>query len=745
MEEKKWICISGTTEAVVYRNDSNGYAVLKIATESEETVTATGCLPEIAPGEQLTVYGEWVIHPSYGEQFAVESFERTLPETSEGIEAYLASGVIRGIGRQLAKKIVGRFGVDTFAVLDREPHRLTAIRGITEKKAENIHNQFLKHTEIRYLMDYLADHQLPIGLSARIYGKYGGGSVRAIESNPYLLCDPDFDVDFGTVDEMADQLGFSMLSPERICAGILFVLKFNLQNGHTFIPQNKLMAASNNLLEKEDVDLSEKLEENFYKLLEDGKVILEEICGEQAIYLKQMYSAEQYLADYLHTLSQVEYSFDFDLDRLISELEEGKNLQYTPLQKEAIQTAAVHGVSILTGGPGTGKTTTVRGMIDVMEAIGLEVILTAPTGRAAKRLSVLCGREAKTIHRLLEAGYVRGEDKLVFKRNASNPLDAGAVIIDEVSMVDILVMQDLLKALRPGTRVILVGDADQLPPVGPGNFLRDLVGSGRVPLIALNEIFRQASCSAIVTNAHRVNHGEMPMSAGKDGDFFMIYRSDPDAVVHTVVDLCKTRLCSYYGLTPSQIQVLSPARRQGAGTFWLNQALQEAINPLVEDKHEKVFGETVFREGDRVMQIRNNYDIMWYRGDEAGTGMFNGDVGVILKISPERQSLTIDFDERIAEYSYNMLSELELAYAMTVHKAQGSEFEAVVIAVSEGMSKKLLTRNILYTAITRAKKLLVIVGSNAIISYMVENNTKNKRYSALKARLHYGTEKTIAE
>jgi exodeoxyribonuclease V alpha subunit len=742
MEEKKWICISGVTEAVVYRNDANGYAVLKVATESDETIIATGCLPEIAPGELITLYGEWTVHPAYGEQFSVDSFERMLPESEEGMQAYLASGVIRGVGRKLAEKIVKRFGTETFAVLDREPHRLTEIRGITEKKAENIHQQFLRHTEIRYLIDYLTEHKLPISLSARIYSRFGSNSVEMLENNPYLLCEPEFDVDFALVDEVAEELGFSMRSEERLCAGILYVLKFNLQNGHTFIPERKLLAAAHNLLQREDVELGNTVEEAFQHLLAEDRLIREAICGEDAVYLKNLFGAEQYLADYLQKLSQREYHFDFDIDELIEELEKDNELSYAPLQRQAIRLAATHGVAILTGGPGTGKTTTVKGIIEVMEAMGLEVVLAAPTGRAAKRLSDLCGREAKTIHRLLEAGYAPGEKSLVFKRNASNPLDGDVIIIDEVSMVDILVMQSLFQALRPDTRIILVGDADQLPPVGPGNFLRDLAGSGRIPIITLNEIFRQASQSAIVLNAHRVNHGEMPTAAGKDGDFFIIHCREKDRqravdkISKTVVELSQTRLSSYYGLTSSQIQVLSPARKQGAGTMRLNQMLQEALNPPEPDKPEKRFGDTIFRKGDRVMQVRNNYDIMWYKGEEVGTGLFNGDVGEILEVSLEGQSLTINFDDRIAEYSFDALSELELAYAMTVHKAQGSEFDAVVMAVSPGMSKRLLSRNILYTAITRAKKLMVLVGPDEIIAYMVQNNTKNKRYSALRARLH---------
>ncbi|MDO4669655.1 MAG: AAA family ATPase, partial [Butyricicoccus pullicaecorum] len=432
-----------------------------------------------------------------------------------------------------------------------------------------------------------------------------------------------------------------------------------------------------------------------------------------------------------------EYQYDFDIEELVAALETDSEIDYAPLQRQAIVAAGRYGVTILTGGPGTGKTTTVRGMLDLYEALGLQVLLAAPTGRAAKRLSELCGMEAKTIHRLLEAGYVAGGGRLTFQRCATNPLECDVVILDEVSMVDVVLMQALLEALPNGARLVLVGDADQLPPVGPGNFLRDLIGSGCVPVIELTEIFRQAQKSDIVMNAHAINLGQMPTPSGKEGDFFIMRKENTADIMSTVVSLCKERLPRYYGLSASQIQVLTPARRQGAGTIPLNRMLQEAMNPPQDGKPEKRFGDVIFREGDRVMQIRNNYDIVWESvdGTETGTGMFNGDVGEIIQISPAQECLVVRFDDRVATYMFDMLGELELAYAMTVHKAQGSEFDAVVVAVSREMSRRLLTRSILYTAITRAKKLLVLVGNGDAIAYMVQTNVRNKRYSALRTRL----------
>ena len=737
MDEKEYVLIRGTVQQIVFYHQEYGDAVLRLAAEEGAEVTTTGTFPNIGLGEQVILTGTWVTHPSYGEQFATEAFERRLPSSVRGIAEYLGSGLIRGVGQRLASRIAEHFGEDTFEVLSSEPDRLTEIRGITEKKAREIGRQFVEQSEMRLLMDFLNEHQLPVSLTPLLYKRLHASAIDALCENPYLLCDPYYDVDFGIADGLAMALGLSMLSEERADAGVLYTLTFNLDNGHTFIPVEKLTATVCSLLSDDDVTFDEdRAYAAIARLAACGRLVREQIAGRDAVYLRAIYDAETYLAEMLGGMSERDFTYDFDVDELLAALMDSAEFPYSEKQRQAISLAARSGLVILTGGPGTGKTTTVRGILQVFEALGLETLLAAPTGRAAKRLSDLTGMEAKTIHRLLEAGFAVG-GRTAFARNLTNPLECGAVILDEVSMVDITLMQALIEALPHGARLVLVGDADQLPPVGPGNFLRDLITSHRVPTIQLTEIFRQAQQSDIVMNAHAVNAGRMPVPSGADGDFFFMKRAEASAVIETVAQLCATRLPSHYGLDPAQIQVLSPAKRQGSGTIALNRRLQEALNPPAETKLEKRFGDWVFREGDRVMQVRNNYDILWERegDDEPGTGIFNGDVGEILRIYPQQECLVVRFDDRVATYTYDMLGELELAYAVTVHKSQGSEFEAVVLALSDGLPRRLLTRNILYTAITRAKRLLVIVGSAETVAYMVENNQKGRRYSALKARL----------
>ena len=737
MEEREYVLIRGTVEQIVFYNQENGYAVLRLAAEGGAEVTATGAFPNIGLGEEVILTGFWVTHPSYGEQFQAAAFERRLPSSTRGIAEYLGSGLIRGVGSRLASRIAEKFGEETFDVLTHEPERLTEIRGITEKKAREIGRQFVEQSEMRLLMDFLNEHGLPVALTPLLYKGLHDSAIDALCENPYLLCDPYYDVDFKLADGLAMELGLSLLSDERADAGVTYTLTFNLDNGHTFIPVEKLLHAVCTLLSDDDVVFDEdRALASIERLAAAGKLVREYIAGRDAVYLRGMHDAEAYLAEMLGHMAERNYEYDFDVDELLGALMENAEFPYSDKQKHAIACAARNGLVILTGGPGTGKTTTVRGILQVFEALGLQTMLAAPTGRAAKRLSDLTGMEAKTIHRLLEAGFAAG-GRTAFARNLTNPLECDAVILDEVSMVDIVLMQALIEALPYGARLVLVGDADQLPPVGPGNFLRDVIASHRVPTIGLTEIFRQAQQSDIVMNAHAVNAGQMPVPSRADGDFFWLKRSDPASVIETVAQLCASRLPSHYGLLPSQIQVLSPARRQGSGTFALNRRLQEALNPPSESKLEKRFGDWVFREGDRVMQVRNNYDIVWERmGDgEQGTGVFNGDVGEILQIFPQQECMTVRFDDRIATYTYDMLGELELAYAVTVHKSQGSEFDAVVLALSDGLPRRLLTRNILYTAITRAKQLLVIVGSQNTVAYMVDNNQKGRRYSALGVRL----------
>lgn len=742
MDEREYILIRGTVQQIVFYNDENGYAVLRLATEDGGEVTATGTFPNIGPGEDVILTGVWTTHPSYGEQFHTEAFERHLPTSVRGITEYLGSGLIRGVGPRLATRIAEKFGEDTFDVLANEPERLTAIRGITEQKAREIGRQFTEQSEMRLLMDFLSEHGLPASLTPLLYKRLGTEAIDALCENPYLLCEPYYAVDFKVADALALELGLSRLSEERVDAGVFYTLTFNLDNGHTFIPIEKLLSAVCALLSDDEVEFDEtRAHQSVERLTQAGRLVYEQVAGRDAVYLFPIHEAEAFLAHTLGGMAERNYDYDFDVQTLLDALELDSEFPFSDKQKQAIGTAAKNGLVILTGGPGTGKTTTVRGILRVFEALGLNTLLAAPTGRAAKRLSELCDMEAKTIHRLLEAGFAAG-GKLSFQRNLTNPLECDAVILDEVSMVDITLMQALLEALPYGARLILVGDADQLPPVGPGNFLRDMIGSHRVPTIQLTEIFRQAQKSQIVMNAHAVNSGQMPAPSAADGDFFIMKRADAAAVIETIAQLCVKRLPEHYGFAPAQIQVLSPAKRQGSGTVALNSRLQAALNPPDETKAEKRFGDTVFREGDRVMQVRNNYDIVWERqGDnETGMGVFNGDVGEILKIYPQQECLVIRYDDRVATYTYDMLGELELAYAVTVHKSQGSEFDAVVLALSDGIPRKLLTRNILYTAITRAKRLLVIVGSQDVIGFMVGNNQKGKRYSALKMRLRQETE-----
>ena len=740
MEEKAYVIIRGTVEQIVFYNPENGYAVLRLAAEGGAEVTATGAFPNIGLGEEVTLTGVWVTHPSYGEQFQTAAFERRLPSSARGIAEYLGSGLIRGIGPRLAARIAEKFGEDTFDVLAHEPERLTDIRGITAKKAREIGRQFVEQSEMRLLMDFLSEHGLPVALTPLLYKRLHDSAIDALCENPYLLCDPYYDVDFKLADGLAMELGLSLLSDERADAGVTYTLTFNLDNGHTFIPVEKLVHAVCTLLSDDDVVFDEdRALASIDRLAAAGRLVREHIVGRDAVYLRGMHDAEAYLAEMLGHMAERNFEYDFNVDELLGALMDSAEFPYSEKQRQAIAGAARSGLVILTGGPGTGKTTTVRGILQVFEALGLNTLLAAPTGRAAKRLSELTGMEAKTIHRLLEAGFGAG-GRTAFARNLTNPLECDAVILDEVSMVDIVLMQALIEALPYGARLVLVGDVDQLPPVGPGNFLRDLIASQRVPTIRLDEIFRQAQQSDIVMNAHAVNAGEMPTPSRADGDFFWLKRSDPAAVIETVAELCAARLPRHYGLLPSQIQVLSPAKRQGSGTIALNRRLQQALNPPAENKCEKRFGDWVFREGDRVMQVRNNYDIVWERMEdgEQGTGMFNGDVGEIAQIFPQQECLTVRFDDRIATYTYDMLNELELAYAVTVHKSQGSEFDAVVLALSDGLPRRLLTRNILYTAITRARQLLVIVGSQDTVAYMVGNNQKGRRYSALGVRLRAG-------
>jgi len=737
MDEKEYCIIRGTVEQIRFYNADNSYAVLRLMNEEGAEVTATGLFPNIGVGEQVVLTGRWVTHPTYGEQFASEAFDRRLPASASGIAEYLGSGIIRGVGPRLASRIVDKFGEKTFEILENNPERLTALRGINERKAREISRQFIEQNEMRSLMTFLQENNLPISLTSLLYKRLQNRAISALKENPYLLCDSYYDIDFKVADELAMRLGLSLSSDERTDAAALYTLSYNLNNGHTFIPLEKLVKAVCTLLSDDTISFEEDpVLNSLERLAQNKQLIKEHIANRDVVYLETIYRAETYLAAALNSMAERNFEYNFSVDELLEALTQDNNeISFSEKQRQAIFMAAQHGLVILTGGPGTGKTTTVHGILQIFDALGLHTLLAAPTGRAAKRLNELTDREAKTIHRLLESNYqVNGHT--MFIKNHMNQLDCDAVILDEVSMIDITLMQALVEALPSHARLVLVGDADQLPPVGPGNVLRDIINSQCIPTIQLTQIFRQAQKSNIVLNAHAVNAGQMPTASQRDGDFFFLKRIDTASVIETVVELCAKRLPNYYGFTFSQIQVLSPAKRQGSGTIPLNRKLQEALNPPSEHKREKRFGDMIFREGDRVMQVRNNYDIIWERGEEeVGAGIFNGDTGEILQIIPQQECMRVQFDDRIAVYTFDMLNELELAYAITVHKSQGSEFDAVVLALSESLPRMLLTRSILYTAITRAKKLLVIVGSPNILANMIENNRQSGRYSALKLRL----------
>ena len=732
MAERDEEMIRGTVQSIVFQNAENGYTVLRLRTEGGDQITVTGTIPMTLVGERLVIAGKWGRHPSHGPQFEAEFLERLMPETTQEIFSYLSSRAVKGIGAKTAAKIVERFGAQSLDVLENEPSRLAEIPGITRSKAAEMSSSFRRQSGVRRLIEFLTIHRLPPELAVRLYRIYGPDAQDALRDDPYLLVDPYYGADFAAVDAFALELELPADDERRVEAGVLFELSFNLNHGHTFIPVEKLCAATAALLSLEP----EIIRAGMTRLSEQERMVVDRVAGLEACYLPQFYEAEEYVCRRILEMTG-ELEAPSNLDSLVDRAEQSQSLTYAAQQREAIRMAAQRQLLIVTGGPGTGKTTVMSGILALYDQMKVKTLLAAPTGRAAKRLAECTGREASTIHRLLESQFDEETGMMSFFHDEDEPLPCDALIVDETSMVDLQLMTALLRALKPKCRLILVGDPDQLPSVGAGNLFADLIRSGRVETVRLTEIFRQASQSLIVMNAHAVNAGEMPRPSGADGDFFIMKRADPASVIETVAQLCAQRLPKHYGFTPAQIQVLSPAKRHGSGTIPLNRRLQEALNPPSESKLEKRFGDTIFREGDRVMQVRNNYDIVWEKqgDDEQGTGVFNGDVGEIIRIFPQQECMVIRFDDRIATYTFDMLNELELAYAVTVHKSQGSEFDAVVLALSDGLPRKLLTRNILYTAITRAKRLLVIVGSQDVVAYMVNNNQKGRRYSALKARL----------
>ena len=726
--------LSGSIERVIYANEENGYAVCDLGTD-DDLVTIQGTLPYIAEGDGVTVYGRWVHNPKYGRQFSVERYERILPADVNAILRYLSSRVIKGIGPKTAQKIVEEFGEDTFDVLENHPDWLSQIPGISRKKADEISEDFKQKSGIRSAMMFFRDFFGP-ALTMRIYKRWGSSAVDRAKQNPYILCDEIEGIGFEKADRMAHDLGLSTDSEARLCSGIVYVLHSNaLQNGHVCLPEDKLLAASETLLG----GTADQLRHAMNELLQSGRLKRYMIEGKTYIFERYAYDCEQYIATKLRLLDRLCVAVNApDVHAFIDREERAGGIAYAALQRKAIFDALQSGVMILTGGPGTGKTTVVRALLSIFKSMDLRVALTAPTGRAAKRLSESTSSEAKTIHRLLEMDYGETEDGsgARFRRDEENLLEEDVIVIDEASMVGNGLMCALLKAIKPGARVIIIGDADQLPSVEAGNVLRDLIQSEAFSTVCLTEIFRQARESLIVTNAHAINHGQMPRLDVKDGDFFFLRRETDRDIVLTVADLYKNRLPRTYGdMTKGGIQVISPSRKGEGGTENLNMLLQSALNPAGGAKAEYRFRERIFREGDRVMQIRNNYDIAWEKADgSTGMGVFNGDIGEIEAINHASECMEIRFDDRHVVYDFSLLEELEHAYAITVHKSQGSEYPIVIIPLYRA-SYMLLTRHLFYTAVTRAQNMVILVGREDVARTMVDNYRQVMRYTGLASRL----------
>ena len=721
--------LEGVVSAIIYQNEENGYTILRLDVKDEE-ITVVGAMPGVSPGEYLTVKGRWVRHATYGQQFRADIVERRLPEGIKEIFHYLSSGALKGVGKATARQLIEEFGDDVLNVIEEHPEKLATLRGVSLKRARQISESFRAQMGMRRLMEFLSQHAIPMEVAVPLRRAYGDVALEVLKNNPYILVEGEFGLEFSKADTLALELGVEGEDPMRLEAGLIFELAHNLNNGHTFLPHRKLLEATAALL---SVELS-LLEQALNGLQLRGEIVREDIAGQDAVYLPPVYEAEQAIASRIAEMSREELLPPDGLELLLKKIQREQGITYAPQQKQAVELAASKQVMLLTGGPGTGKTTCLRGVLALFEAMGLETALAAPTGRAAKRLGELCGTEASTIHRLLETGFDPHSGKLVFTHDSYDPLNVDAVIVDETSMVDIVLMSALLDALPGGCRLVLVGDPDQLPSVGPGNLFSDLIRSEVVPTVRLTEIFRQAAQSAIIRNAHMVNHGEVPDLRRNDNDFFFMIRRDAQSALDTVVDLCRRRLPERMGIPTDQIQVLSPTRRRGTGTASLNQALQEALNPPMEGKGERRFGDWIFRAGDRVMQVKNNYDILWREegGLRSGMGVFNGDIGVIRSI--DKEEITVDFDGRIVTYSPDMLGELEPAFAVTVHKSQGSEYRAVILAALDG-APMLMTRGVLYTAITRARDLFIVVGDDVAVVQMIHNDRQTRRYSGLKARL----------
>lgn len=730
MDSSELIEISGNVEDVIFRKEESGFTVLELSTE-DEYVTVVGVLPEVNAGEKLRLRGNWVTHQTFGLQFRAELCERTMPSSAADLYKYLASGTVPGIGAKTAQKIIERFDDETFDVLENHPEKLAVIKGISLAKAEKMCRCFNEQFAVRQIMISLERFGMTPSECLKAFRCYGAATAEIIQSNPYLLCMDSVGMSFDRVEAIAENLPQKPSEDFRLQGGILHVIKHNLGNGHTCLPRTKLLKPCSALLSAENDKINSVIDE----LIEDKRLISVEINDEEFLMLPHIYRAEATAADRIKIMMKFPPAGKPTLLQDIENIENEECIVYDENQRRAIVTAIEKGMLILTGGPGTGKTTALNGIIKLFEKDRLNVALAAPTGRAAKRMSEITGREAKTLHRLLEVEWDKN-DNPYFARNMKNPIKADAVVVDELSMVDVVLFSSLLDALPLGCRLIMVGDSDQLPAVGAGNVLHDLIESGKLPVVELSKVFRQAQKSRIITNAHEIVKGRMPDLDTRDNDFFFMERFSSQLVVNTVAELCSKRLPKAYGYSPlADIQVLCPSRKGQTGSVYLNKVLQEALNPQSDSRKELVSAGRILREGDKVMQIKNNYDIIWLKDGEEGAGVFNGDIGIIEKIDSISSTLTIVFDDdKKATYTFDGASELEHAYAVTVHKSQGNEFDAVVMPVF-AVVPNLCYRNLLYTAVTRAKKLMILVGTREVVEAMTKNDSKMKRYSALKAFL----------
>ncbi len=720
--------ITGIVEDITYINEDNGYSVFVVDVNGEP-VTVVGIFPYINVGEQLELMGSYIIHPQYGQQFKAVEAIRRMPSTSAAVLKYLSSGAIKGVGPATAQMIVSRFGDETLNIIENDCEKLAEIKGISKEKAKKIGEEYMKLYGVREVMMKLSSFNITANEAMRIYKKFGLKSIEKIADNPYMLCKGNLGFSFTRADEIANNLETRVDGTFRAEAGIEYILKHNLSNGHTCLPKDKLLAVAQRMLEFDFDELESVLENQVYS----GSLVKANINGEEFIFLPDYYSAEKYCANRILLSSTVPPSeIPVSLSRL-EQVERETGVIYDKVQKQAITTALSSGMLVLTGGPGTGKTTTLKAIIAILKENGSKISLAAPTGRAAKRMSELCKEEAKTIHRLLEVEW--GEnDRQIFKRNEKNPLEADCIIVDELSMMDIKLFEALLRAMRADCRLILVGDVDQLPSVGAGNVLNDIIESGVVSVVRLEKIFRQAQKSFIVTNAHRIINGEMPKTSQNESDFYIANSNKPDELI---TSLYSKRLREKFGFTPENTQVLCPSKMRKTGTVNINNRLQSIINPenLMVKKEIKRKG-FVLREGDKVMQVRNNYDVLWTKKNgESGSGIFNGDIGVLEKIDKQNSTITVIFDDKTAIFTGEEIDDITLAYAITVHKSQGSEFDCVILPVCD-LPPQLKYRNLLYTAVTRAKKMLIIVGKGADIKEMIDNDKKTLRYTAFRQFLN---------